>query len=386
MRVSLKKPLSLIVLVIFSGIILFGQDRSIVSPSDHFGFTPGEDRTLINYEGLIDYMKVISDNSPMVKMIEIGNSPMGRPMYIVFISAEKNILRLDELKEINRRLALDPKIPDGERKELIENNPVFVMGTHSLHSSEVGPAITLPLIAYDLITSKKDETLEIMDDVVFMVVPNPNPDGMDLVYDNYMKNLDTRYEGASLPVVYHKYVGHDNNRDFVILSQEDTKVISRITSKEWFPQVYVDKHQMGSTGIRYFVPPLHDPIAEAVDGELWSWTGVFGSNMLKDMTRDGHKGVGTHTIFDLYWPGASLTAIWKNVIGMLTEAASVKYATPIFVEPNEIRVGGKGLSEYKKGKKAEQEEQQYHPEINTHRIFYILPSAQTHLCRAPEED
>ncbi|GAJ00389.1 unnamed protein product, partial [marine sediment metagenome] len=155
-------------------------------------------------------------------------------------------------------------------------------------------------------------------------------------------------EGASLPRVYHKYVGHDNNRDFVILSQEDTKAIAAIYNNEWFPQVLVEKHQMGSTGIRYFVPPNHDPIAENIDAGIWNWAGIFGQNMIKDMTKEGLAGIGQHTIYDDYWPGSTETCIWKNVIGLLTEAASAREATPIYIEPNELSVRGKGLSEYKK--------------------------------------
>ena len=60
------------------------------------------------------------------------------------------------------------------------------------------------------------------------MVPCHNPDGMDLIVENYKKNLGTQYEGASLPQVYHKYIGHDNNRDFVILTQDDNKAIARI--------------------------------------------------------------------------------------------------------------------------------------------------------------
>jgi hypothetical protein len=143
-------------------------------------------------------------------------------------------------------------------------------------------------------------------------------------------------------------VGHDNNRDFVILTQSDTRAIASIYNKDWFPQVMVEKHQMGSTGTRYFVPPPHDPIAENVDAGVWSWIGIFGSNMMTDMTKEGLGGVSQRFLFDDYWPGSTETCIWKNVIGMLTEGASAKVATPIFIEPNELQVGGKGLSEYKK--------------------------------------
>ncbi len=181
-----------------------------------------------------------------------------------------------------------------------------------------------------------------------MMVPCHNPDGMDLIVENYKKHVGTKYEGASLPEVYHKYVGHDNNRDFVILTQDDSKAIARIYNQTWFPQVFVEKHQMGSTGARYFVPPNHDPVAENVPAGVFHWGGIFGQHMATDMTALGLAGVSQHYIFDDYWPGSTETCIWKNVIGFLTEAASVQTATPIYIEPSELRVGGKGLSEYKK--------------------------------------
>jgi hypothetical protein len=180
------------------------------------------------------------------------------------------------------------------------------------------------------------------------MVPCHNPDGMNMIVNHYNKYKGTKYEGSSMPGVYHKYVGHNINRDFVTLSQSETKAISVIFSKEWFPQVLVEKHQMGSRGPRYFVPPMHDPITENVAAELWNWTWVFGSNMIKDMTAQGLSGISQHYLFDDYWPGSTETCNWKNVIGLLTEAASVRYAKPIYVEPTELSVYGKGLAEYKK--------------------------------------
>ncbi len=330
--------------LILSAVIAEAQQK----PKDYFRFEPGSDRNLISYEELIGYLQGLDDVSDRLKMLEIGKSPQGRTMYIAFLSSAENISMLEDLKEINKRLALDPDIPSGEKQALLERGKVFVLATLSMHSSEVGPSQSAPLIAYDLATTSDPLKLRWMEDVVYMMVPCHNPDGMDMVVENYKQFKGTKYEGSSMPGVYHKYVGHDNNRDFVTLSQEDTRAIARIYNLDWFPQVMVEKHQMGSTGTRYFVPPNHDPIAENIDAELWAWAGVFGSNMLKDMTRDSLYGVSTHYLFDDYWPGSTETCIWKNVIGMLTEGASAKTATPVYIEPNEIRVSGKGLAEHKK--------------------------------------
>lgn len=323
--------------------------QNLQTPEQFFGFKPGADRMLFTYEKLIEYLKIADQGSDRLKMEEIGKSPMGKPIYIAFFSSKENIANLNKLKEINKQLATNPIIKATEKEKMIKDGKVFVLATLSMHSNEVGPSQSAALIAYDLITSNKPEQAKIMDKVVYMMVPCHNPDGMDMIVNHYNKYKDTKYDGSTLPGIYHKYVGHDNNRDFIILSQTDTKAISEITSTTWFPQVMVEKHQMGSAGPRYFVPPFHDPIAVNVNAQLYTWTGLFGQNMVNDMSNKDLKGISQHYIFDMYWPGSTETCLYKNVIAFLTEAASVQYAKPIYIEPGELKVHGKGLSEYKKG-------------------------------------
>lgn len=329
-------------------ISLISQTSNLPTPESHFGFKPGADRELFNYQPLIDYLQILAEKSPRVAMVEIGESPMGLTMYATFLSSEENIKNLNNLKKINQDLAIGTDLTTAEVAYAVKNGKVFVMATLSMHSGEVAPSQSAPLIAYEVATTSDPDLLSWLDDVVYMIIPCHNPDGMDMVVNYYKKNKGTKYEGSSLPEVYHKYVGHDNNRDFVTLTQSDNKAIARAYSKTWMPQILVEKHQMGSTGPRYFVPPMHDPIAENVDEQIWNWTRIFGSNMSKDMSNLNLAGVSQQYLFDDYWPGSTETAIWKNVIGMLTEAASVQTATPIYVEKSELRVGGKGLGEYKK--------------------------------------
>ena len=339
----------LILSILISSFSSFTLAQDIPKPVDFFGFEPGADRMLFNYSPLIQYLQELEKNSDLIYLEEIGSSPMGKPIYIAFISSAENIARLDELKAINKELALNANLTDEEQKNLVEKGRVFFLATLSMHSTEVGPSQSAPLIAYDLLTTNDPDKMDWLDKVVYMMNPCHNPDGMDMIVDHYNEYKDTKYEGSSLPRVYHKYVGHDNNRDFVALTQDDTKAIAAAYNTEWFPHVMVEKHQMGSRGVRYFVPPPHDPIAVNIDAGIWNWIGIFGSNMIKDMTKDSLAGVAQHYLFDEYWPGSTETCLWKNVIGFLTEAASVQTAKPIYIEANELSVWGKGLSEYKKG-------------------------------------
>jgi hypothetical protein len=334
--------------MIFSLLGLMAQDASYTKPADFFGFEPGSDRNLISYEQLIEYLQKLDGESERIHLEEIGLSAMGKPMYIAFISSAENISRLNEYKTINRELALNPDLGNEELETMVRDGKVFVLATLSMHSTEVAPSQSAPLIAWDFASTSDPKKEEWLSNVVYMMVPCHNPDGMDLIVENYLKYKGSKYEGASLPGIYHKYVGHNINRDFVTLSQEENKAVARIYNQTWHPQVMVEKHQMGSTGPRYFVPPNHDPIAENVPAGLFHWGGVFGQHMATDMTEEGLAGVSQHYIFDNYWPGSTETSIWKNVIAFLTEAASVQTASPVYVEPGELQVGGKGLSEYKK--------------------------------------
>jgi len=335
-------------LFLFTAFAGRGQIPGNLEPSKYFGFQPGTDRELIDYNQLIAYFSKLDEQSPLMKMEEIGVSPLGKKMYVVFISSEKNIQHLDQLGKINRKLALEANLSEQERNQLISEGKVFVLATLSMHSEEVGPSQAAPIIAWDLVNLKKPGMKEWLDQVVFMMVPCHNPDGMQMVVENYRKYKGTKYEGCSLPGVYHKYVGHDNNRDFISLSQEDTRAINQLYSKKWFPQVMIEKHQMGAMDVRYFAPPPHDPIAENVNEAIWNWMRVFGSAMAKDMTAAGLAGVTQEYLFDDYWPGSTETAIWKNMIGMLTECASANVASPVWIEKNELQVDGKGLGDYKK--------------------------------------
>src|SRR4030066_315066 len=87
------------------------SQSAVTTPEQHFGFVPGTDRMLFNYEEMISYFIKLDEASPMVKLVEIGLSPLGKKMYIVFISSEKNIKNLERLREINRELALNPELP-----------------------------------------------------------------------------------------------------------------------------------------------------------------------------------------------------------------------------------------------------------------------------------
>lgn len=335
--------------LLLASTLCIGSAQTILpTPEEHFGFKPGTDKMLFSYESLIEYMMRLYRLSEKMYVEQIGESEMGKPIYAIFISAPANIMRLSELKQINRELALNPTIENTKLDSLIAHGKTFVLFTLSMHSAEVGPSQAAPIIMYKLLTSGDERTRMILENIVCVLVPCHNPDGMNMIVEHYNRYKDTPLDGCLLPGVYHKYVGHNINRDFIALTQKENKAVANFYGREWFPQVMIEKHQMGSNGPRYYVSPPHDPIAENVDAGIWNWMRVFGSRTITDMTGAGLKGISVNYLFDDYWPGSTTTSIWKGIIGMLSEAAGVNLASPIYVEPGELSTIGKGLGEYAK--------------------------------------
>lgn len=333
-----------VLLAIF--LLLVGITRAqLISPEQHFGFTPGDDRQMFTYEPMMEYLKQLAEHSPKVHIEQFGETWMGRPMYIVFVSSAENISNLDRLKEINRKLAVDQFEPGESAESLSQEGRVFFLSALSMHANEVGPVQALPLMVWELLEGNDPRTSTILENTVAMFIPH-NPDGMNMIVEHYNKHKGTPLETSNMPGVYHKYVGHNINRDFVTLTQKENQMVAAVYSTEWYPQAMVERHQMGSYGPRFYISPPHDPIAENVDPGIWNWMRVYGSRTLTEMTNAGLPSVSVNYLFDDYWPGATTTSIWKGVIGMLSEAASVNIASPIYVEPNEIRPIGKGLGEY----------------------------------------
>ena len=195
---------SLFIVTLLSLSFVLPGSSLIKTPEEFFGFKPGADRMLFDYDQLMKYFKILDKASSKIKLEQIGISPMGKPIYIAFISSEKNINNLEKIKIANKKLAIDPGIPAEELDKILKDTPVSFLATLSMHSGEVGPSQSAPLIAYDLITTADKDKNKWLDDVVMLMVPNHNPDGMDMVVHHYWKYKGEKYEGSYLPGVYHK--------------------------------------------------------------------------------------------------------------------------------------------------------------------------------------
>jgi hypothetical protein len=320
---------------------------AIRTPSDFLGMQIGADRTLADYRQMSSYFRALDAASPRVEVVSLGKTTLGEEMLMAIISSEANIRNKDRIREISRRLA-DPRgLSNAEIDALVREGKTIALMTLNIHSTEIASSQMSMELAHDLATATDPETLRRLENVVLLLIPSLNPDGQTMETEWYRKQKGTRFEGGRMPWLYHHYVGHDNNRDWFMLTQKETRALSRMIYHEWFPQVFVDQHQMGPTAPRMFIPPFSDPLDADVHPLIWREVNVIGSNMAFRLEQAEKAGVIYGYQYDAYWIGGTRnTGWWKNITGLLTETASARFATPIYVEPIDLRGGSKGLIDY----------------------------------------
>lgn len=315
----------------------------LISPEKYLGFQVGQDFRLANWSQISGYFRLLDEASDRVKVVELGQTTLGRPLLLAIITAEENMPRLEQYRKIQERLH-DPRgLSPDEKVRLIKEGKAIVYISCSIHSTEIAASQMSLELAYRLASSNSIEIKNILNQVILLLVPSANPDGIDLVCDWYYRNLGTPFEASPMPWLYHYYTGHDNNRDWFMLTQKETQLMARVLYREWFPLLVYDIHQMGSNGPRLFLPPYQDPINPNLDPlllrELYQLTG----EAVISLTRAGKTGVATNTIFDGWYNTANRAApLRHNALGVLSEAASANLASPIFLRPSDIRVAGAG--------------------------------------------
>lgn len=308
-------------------------NAAIPSPQSVLGFTPGDDRTIADWKQITDYFARLDTASGRVQVQTIGRSTLGRSLVVAFISAPENIRSLEKYKAIQRRLA-DPRLnpSDGQidfGAALASEGKTVVVISCSIHSTEIVASQMSMQLAYEMASANDSNTLSILRNTILILIPSPNPDGIDIVANWYRKTLSTSAEGVAPPELYHHYAGHDDNRDWFMLNLKETKAVTRLLWKEWFPQIIYDVHQQGANGSRFFVPPFHDPPNPHISPLQLRQVGLIGHKMAADITAAGFRGILTNALYDTWWHGGFRTApYYHNSIGILTEAASARLMTP----------------------------------------------------------
>ena len=302
----------------------------ITSPKEQFGHEIGDDYFLVNYTQYVEYLKKIDAQSDRMTVVEIGKSEEGRPELTAIITSPENHRRLAQIKENNRKLALADGLSDEQARQLARDGKTVVWIDGGLHATEVLGAQQLIEIIYRLNTRNDPETLRLLnDDVILCTLINP--DGMELVSNWYMREPDEKKRSTTgIPRLYHKYIGHDDNRDFYMMNMSESVNANRVMYREWYPAIMYNHHQTGPAGAVLFAPPFRDPFNYNFDPLIVLGIDMVGSAIHTRLAAEGKPGavMRTGAPYSTWFNGGiRTTSYFHNQIGILTE--TIGNPTPV---------------------------------------------------------
>lgn len=318
----------------------------VTTPAEHLGRPVGRDFELADWNEVRSYHERLARESDNVRYEVRGTSTEGRDFPITVISSAANLAELERWKALAARLA-DPRgATDVEKREAVEEGKPILFVSLGMHSTETSPPQFGMELAHELATSAAEPYASAREELVCVLIPCTNPDGLDHVVSWYRETVGTPHEATGLLKLYQQYSGHDNNRDWFALTQDETRIVTELLYADWHPQVYWDVHQQGRSRERFFVPPFRDPLNPNLDPGIIAGIGALGSRALWDMTREGLTGISTGVSYDMWWNGGNRNVpVRHNVIGLLTEAASCDLASPVFLSIDDLRAP-RGLEHY----------------------------------------
>ena len=316
----------------------------VPSPESRLGFHVGEDRKLADWEQVTSYFEKVAQAAPdRVQFQEIGKSTLGKPFVYLTISSPENIRNLEHYRQIQQRLA-DPRgLDPAQAEQLIHEGKAVVLITCTVHSTEVASTQTAMEYVYKLLTENTPQHQEILNNVIFLLIPSLNPDGQDMVVKWYRKYVGTPYEGLQPVELYHHYVGHDDNRDWYMFTQVESQLTVSKVQNPWHPEVVYDVHQMGPNSARLFVPPFLDPVDPNVDPLIVQETNMLGTSMAGALAGAGKQGVAINAIYDFWTPARHYQA-YHGGLRVLTESASARLASPIHIRFEDLDQNGLGYN------------------------------------------
>jgi len=324
---SIAAPLALLLTLAASS-----AAQPITSPKQQFGFNIGDDYQLATYTEFTEYWHKLDKESDRMKVVEIGKTAEGRPQLMAIVTSPENFKKLERYKEISRRLATAEGLTDDQARALAREGKAVVWVDGGLHATEVLGAHQLIETVYQLVSRTDAETQRVLNDLIILAV-HANPDGMELVSSWYMREKEpARRSTGSLPRLYEKYAGHDNNRDFYMSNLPESTNMNRVLYLEWFPQVMYNHHQTGPAGTVMFAPPFRDPFNYNFDPLVPIGIDMVGAAMANRFAVEGKPGVTSRkgSSYSTWWNGGLRTTVYfHNMIGLLTETIGSPTPTSI---------------------------------------------------------
>ena len=322
--------LGLFALTAASSLFAAGEPK-ITPPKEMIGFNIGDDYHMASYTQISSMLQKWATESDRLKVQSIGLTEEGRQQYMAIISSPANLAKLADYKAMSQKLAR-AEMSEAEAHAMAKVARTVVWIDGGLHATETVNSQSLAEQVYEMITKTDEETMRFLNDNI-LLMPVPNPDGVEFVANWYMHNPDEKQRTlGGLPRLYHKYIGHDDNRDSITMNMKETTNQNRVLFVEWNPQIMHNVHQTGPAGAVVFIPPFRDPFNYDFDPLIPIGIEEVGSAMHARLISKGMGGSAMRSAapYSTWFNGGMRTATYfRNTIGILTEIIGGPTPAPV---------------------------------------------------------
>lgn len=278
----------------------------------------------------MNYYRKLEKQSDRLLIHEMASTPENNPFTALIISSPENLKNLDRYMEISHRLADCEFFDEDMVENLASEGKAIVVETMSIHAHEVGGAQTSPVIVHHLLSDNSHDTIKILDNVIYILFPSANPDGLIIEANWYNKYKDTHYSDLHYCyALYHKYAGHSNNRDGIHENLIELQCINDYLYRRCHANIEFDVHHVPITYHRMVLSaPGATPLREELSPLLVRELGFFGTGICQALEEKNipdvvysfndipHDEFTDDGYFHLYQ-----TPKYHNIIGILCENA-----------------------------------------------------------------
>ena len=243
-----------------------------------------------------------------VRMEQYGTSFEGRKLWLVFISSEANIARLEEIRQTVARMRDPRTLSEADARKLAASTPAIGWMNYANDGNETAAFETSMQAAYQLAAGEDARTKMIRERVVIIINPAHTPESHDRFVTWYNAIQHGRNGNANPNAAEHRgdwlmdsndsHFHIDPNRDAYALTQVETQAIVKQIHR-WNPQVFVDHH--GNPPV-FFFPPVALPVNENFPESTKKWETIIGKNIAAEFDKYGWSYMNRE-VFDLFFPG-----------------------------------------------------------------------------------
>jgi hypothetical protein len=296
-------------------------DASIPTPKEVIGHEVGEWH--VTHDKLMFYMQTLAKSSDRISIENRGETFEGRPLLLLTITTPENHRNINKIREDHIALTENAGNDD------ISNMPIIVYQGFSIHGNEPSGANAGLAYAYYLAAAKGPEIEKMLSDMVILMDPSYNPDGLqrfaywantnksiNLVADNNEREYHEVWPGGRT-----NHYWFDMNRDWLPVQLPESR--ARIESfHKWLPNILTDHHEMGTNSTFFFQPGeptrVH-PLTPKINQELTAEIGTYHAKALDNI---GSLYYSEEGYDDYYYGKGSTFPDVNGSIGILFEQGS----------------------------------------------------------------